>query len=365
MAPERARRRDLTAHESASHAARALRGVPWTLLAYAFSRGITLLGTLVLARLLDPSDFGVVLSGMVVVSALNILSEGGFGGSLVVREDVDDTVLGTTLVCMLGTACVATGLCAAASPLLAEFFGAPRLVDVMPFLALTIIPSTLGYFYIGVLLREMHFDRRFWGQLAMAVFYVGVAVPAALLGAGIWSLVAGLAAGQIAFALVLFSVSTSRPRPHFALARLRETLRHARGFVAGTLTEFGGNNVHLVAVSSMLGSTAMGVYSLAYRFTELPALGLARPIAEATFPAVARMRDAREHRGAMLITSLTYLGLVGLPFLRRDRGSRAGVRRDAARSGMGGHGAAAADARGVGCRRDDGRRTAPVRGRHG
>jgi lipopolysaccharide exporter len=305
----------LTANESASNAARALRGVPWTLVAYAFSRGTTLLGTLVLARLLDPSDFGVVLSGMVVVYALNLISEGGFGGSLVVREDVDDTVLGTILVCMLGTACLSAGLCAAASPLLADFFGAPRLVDVMPFLALTIIPSTLGYFYIGLLLREMHFDQRFWGQLAMGIVYVGVAVPAALLGAGIWSLVAGTAAGQIAFALVLFSLSTSRPRPNFALTPLRETLLHARGFVAGNLTEFGGNNVHFLAVSSTLGSAAMGAYSMSYRLTELPALGLARPIAEATFPAVARMREAREHRGVMLITSLTYLGLVGMPFL--------------------------------------------------
>jgi O-antigen/teichoic acid export membrane protein len=302
----------LTAHESS---ARALRGVPWTLVAYAFSRGTTVLGTLVLAHLLDPSDFGVVMSGMVVIFALNILSEGGFGGSLVVREDVDDTVLGTILVCMLGTACLAAALCAAAAPLIADIFGAPRLVEVMPFLALTIIPSTLGYFYIGLLLREMHFDRRFWGQLAMAVVYVAVAVPAALFGAGMWSLVAGIAAGQVAFALVLFSLSTSRPRPNFAPTRLRETFRHARGFIAGTLTEFGGNNVHFVAVSSTLGSAAMGVYSMAYRFTELPALALARPIAEATFPAVARMRDAREHRGAMLITSLTYLSLIGLPLL--------------------------------------------------
>ena len=309
------RETDLTGSEPGSHAARALRGVPWTLLAYALSRGLTLAGTLVLARLLSPADFGVVVTGMIVIFALNIISEGGFGGSLVVREDVDDTVLGTIMVCMMGTAVLAAGLCAAASPLLADFFGAPRLVDVMPFLALTVIPSTLGYFYIGVLQREMHFDRRFWGQLAMAVFYVGVALPAAALGAGVWSLVAGFAAGQTAFALVLWRLSTSRPRPHFAFARLRESFRHARGFVAETLTEFGGNNVHFVAVSSVLGTSAMGLYSMAYRFTELPALGLARPIAEATFPAVARMRSEREQRGTMLVTSLTYLCLIGLPFL--------------------------------------------------
>ena len=194
-------------------------------------------------------------------------------------------------------------------------FDAPRLNEVMPFLALTVIPSTLGYFYIGILQREMHFERRFWGQLAMAVFYVGVAVPAAAFGAGIWSLVAGFAAGQIAFALVLWRLSTSRPKPHFAFARLRESFRHARGFVAETLTEFAGNNIHFVVVSSMLGTTVMGAYSMGYRLAEIPAMGFARPIAEATFPAVARMGDEQERRSSMLVTSLTYLCLIGLPFL--------------------------------------------------
>ena len=309
------REHGLNGDQPGSHAARALRGVPWTLLAYAFSRGLTLIGTLALARLLDPADFGVVITGMVLIFALNIISEGGFGGSLVVREDVDDQVLGTILVCMVGTAVVAAAICAAASPLLAWVFDAPRLNEVMPFLALTVIPSTLGYFYIGILQREMHFERRFWGQLAMAVFYVGVAVPAAAFGAGIWSLVAGFAAGQIAFALVLWRLSTSRPKPHFAFARLRESFRHARGFVAETLTEFAGNNIHFVVVSSMLGTTVMGAYSMGYRLAEIPAMGFARPIAEATFPAVARMGDERERRSSMLVTSLTYLCLIGLPFL--------------------------------------------------
>ncbi len=294
---------------------RALRGVPWSLLGYASSRAISLLGTLVLARLLSPSDFGVVLTGMVVVFALNILSEGGFGAAIMLREELDDRYLGTLFTLMALTGVTLAALAAACSGLLADLFGLPRLAEVMPFLAVAVIFATIAYFYMGLLQRELQFSRRFLGQLALAVTYVAVAVPAALLGAGIWSLVAGMVCGNVAFALTLWRLARTPVRPAFNRADASEAYRVARPFVTQASTEFLNGNIHFIAVSGVLGARAMGLYSMAFRLTELPAIGVATPVAVTTFPAFARMDRGDSERPRAFVTSFVYVLLVALPLM--------------------------------------------------
>ena len=131
-------------------------------------------------------------------------------------------------------------------------------------------------------------------------------------GAGIWSLVAASPRADRVRAGAL-QLSASRPRP-ISLSALREPLRHARGFVAGTLTEFGSNNVHFVAVSSMLGTTPWAFTRWAIGSPSCRRWARA-PDRRGHLSGRRRMGDEREHRGSMLITSLTYLCLVGLPFL--------------------------------------------------
>ena len=85
-------------------AARALKGVPWTLAAFSLSRGFQLIGTLVIARLVPPREIGVVLTGLVVVNALNLLSDNGLSISLLMREKVDRRLADTVFTLMLGIA---------------------------------------------------------------------------------------------------------------------------------------------------------------------------------------------------------------------------------------------------------------------
>ena len=69
---------------------KAVRGVSWTLISYAFNRGITLATTLVLARLLVPADFGVVALASVVIGIVGLFKDLGLGGALIVRQDLDE-----------------------------------------------------------------------------------------------------------------------------------------------------------------------------------------------------------------------------------------------------------------------------------
>lgn len=293
--------------------ARALRGVPWSVLAYAATRGVSLLGTLALARLLAPGDLGVFFTGMVVIAVANLVSDTGLGAALVVRDEVGPRLLGTAFVCMVGVASVLAVAIAVGAGLIADAFDTPRLGDVLPYLAVTAVFTTGGYFFLTVLQRELLFQRRFAGQIAQAVAYVAVAVPAAIAGAGIWSLVAGMVAGSVLSAIVLWRVTPGRVRPTFDLGSARLLYREARPFLSQAASSFVGYNLHLVAVASVLGPRVMGVYSLSFRLAELPHLAITTPVSQATFPAFARLRSESERRKAALLTSVQYVSLLAFP----------------------------------------------------
>lgn len=303
-------------HEPPTLATKALRGVPLSIAAYVAGRGLSVVGTIVLARLLAPEDIGLVLTGVLVNIAVSTLTDGGFGLTLVVLPDLDNRMIGTVLTCVLAMSALITGAVVAGSGVVATAFDQPRLEEIMPWLALAIPFSTLSWFFSNLLQRDLYFGRRFAGQFALAAGYVGVAIPAALAGAGIWALVAGQLTGAVLSALVGWAVTPRRVRPRFDPTSAREAFRTSRAYLGQGIVSFLSENLHLVAVAGLLGARPMALYSMSYRLTELPTKALAHPVSQATFPAFAHMasQEDEQRRRAMLI-SLRYVALAGLPLL--------------------------------------------------
>ena len=290
----------------------ALRGVPWTVVSFALSRGTQLIGTIVIARLVPPAQIGVVLTGLVVVNTFNLLADNGLSISLVVREERDDRLTATVLTLMVSFALVGVAIAVSLAHPISGLFGSPKLAEVLPLLSLTIVTSTIVWLITNLLQREMLWRQRFAGQFALAVGYVAVAVPCAALGAGLWSMVAGqLAAGLLATA-VLWRAYPFPLRFGFDRGLARRALADSRAFVSQSMSSFMIENLHYIAVSAILGPESMALYSMSCRLTELPNRAVAGPVSEAAFPAYVRLRDEPQRRAATLATSLRYVTLATL-----------------------------------------------------
>jgi O-antigen/teichoic acid export membrane protein len=298
--------------EASSVGTQALRGVPWTIVSFALSRGTQLLGTLVIARLLHPAEIGVVLTGLVVINTFNLLADNGLSISLVVRDERDDRLTGTVLSLMVGFALIGVLVVNVLAGPIANLFGSPKLSEVLPLLSLTIVTSSIVWLLTNLLQREMLWRERFMGQFTLSATYVLVAVPCAALGAGVWSMVAGQIASGVLAAAVLWSVYPHPLRPLFDRVLARRALSESRSFISQSSTSFMIENLHFVAVSAVLGSAPMALYSMSCRLTELPNRAIAAPVSEAAFPAYVRLREHAERRAQALVTSLRYVSLATL-----------------------------------------------------
>jgi O-antigen/teichoic acid export membrane protein len=293
--------------------AEAVRGVPWTLLTYAATRAVTILTTLVLARMLAPSDLGLFAMATLGMELLSVFSGLWLTAGVIVRPDLSERGQGTVLTLVLAAGAAMGVALVAAAPALAAFFGEPRLTEMVPLLAVVLLFSGVNWFYETVLQRELAFRRRFVCQVVRTLAFAAVALTLAALGAGVWSLVLGYVAGHAANGLALLALTPQRVRPAFDPPEARRTVRAGRGFLGQDLADFLSENADYLAIGRILGPAQLGVYSMAYRQATLPHYAIAEPVGKVTFPAFARMRHRGEDVASAFLGVLRMIALVVCP----------------------------------------------------
>jgi lipopolysaccharide exporter len=292
---------------------RAAREVPWALLTYAAGRGINILTTIALARLVTPHEFGLVALAALTIQTISLFNDLGLGGALITRRELDSRALGTMLTLMVGMHALMTLVIVAAAPLAAALFREPRLTGILLALAGTVVLAGVSWFQDALLQRQLRFRRRFVAQMLNSGTYMVVALALAFAGAGVWSIVVGQLAGLLVYSIALFFLAPLRVRPVFDRAEARAAFAASRGFMLQGALDFLRRNVDYVAVGRFLGARQLGFYSMAYRLGELPYYAIADPVARVSFPAFARMHHAEEDLRPAYLTTLRLVALVACP----------------------------------------------------
>ena len=292
---------------------KARRSIPVSLLSYASNQGLRLASTVVLARILVPSDFGLFALTSLAISLLSIFNDFGVGPALVVARELDRRTRATALTLMIGSSLLLAGVLVALSPLVADVFGEDRLDELLLVVAGSLFLSGPIWFHETMLQRELEFVKRFATKLVQTLTYIGVAITLAILDQGVWSLVIGHVAGYVAYLAALIVVSEERVRPGWDRDAARRLTGSGRGFLAQDALEYAQQQSDAVAVGGMLGAGPLGLYGMAYRFGELTYIGVAEPITQVTFPAFTRMRERGEDWRGSFRSVLRLVALATFP----------------------------------------------------
>jgi PST family polysaccharide transporter len=293
---------------------KALRGVPWTLLAYIGSRAVTLVSTLVLARILVPADFGLVALAIMLTSFLAWFGNLGFAKTLILRQDLDRRGQGTLLTLTMASSVLAALLGIGLAPVAANAFDEPRLSGILMALSGALLLSGFASFYEALLRRELEFRRRFVAYALQSVSGAAISISLAATGTGVWSLVAGQVVGYAALALTMAALAPYRVRPRYQRKTVPTLVRESGGFITQGITIFIRSNTDTVAVARAFGAAQLGFYSMAYRLGDLSYWAIAGPVADVSFPAFARARQRGEDIRGGFLSVLRMMALVGVPF---------------------------------------------------
>lgn len=293
-------------------------GLFWVALAQVVSRGLAFVTLLILAKLVAPSMFGLVGMAMVALNALALFQDIGFESALIYRRKALDEASHTAFVTVILSSLLLTVLAVAAAPLVGRFFREEAVVPVMRVLALTILISSVGRVPLVLLSRELDFRRRIFPELAASIIASVAAIVLALRGFGVWSLVwREMLRVTLASVLVWF-VSSYRPRWQFNLPAARELFGYGKHIVSSQTLIFLITNVDNAIIGRYVGDAALGFYQFAYNTSNQPATQITGVLTQVMFPVFSKMADgdpaqARIMRARYYLTTVRYVTWITTP----------------------------------------------------
>ncbi|MFH1085737.1 MAG: oligosaccharide flippase family protein, partial [Chloroflexota bacterium] len=251
-------------------------GLFWLTVASIASRGLGLLRKLVLARLLVPGDFGLVGYASLIIGILGLFTEMGFSSALIYRQDDVDEAANTIFILIIASSVLLYGLAWVSAPWVAGFFRNAALVSVLRVLSISLVISSVSQVPLTLMARGMGFKAKVLPEIAGGLVGSSISVALALMGHGVWAIIYGQLITSLIISILVWFFCPWRPRLRLDLRLLRQLWDYGRHIVGSQVMVFLITNVDDAFVGRFKGDEGLGLYSLAYDLSNLPATHLSR-----------------------------------------------------------------------------------------
>jgi O-antigen/teichoic acid export membrane protein len=293
---------------------RILRNTGWVAVSLGAKQVGSMLALIVLARILEPNDFGLVTLAWGVLYFIEQIQETGMGSALIYRRRDVEAAAATVLIYAPFLSVLGYIVVFAVSPLAARFFHAPDLVDVLRVMGLVLLLRGLGVVPGAILERSLDFRSRTIAEVVASFVQIAVFLGLAVGGFGVWSLVIGNLASQATQTTLYWLFVPWRPSPRqWSRTVLRELVRYGR-FVGGAnvLTVL-SNTLDNIVVGRVLGTFSVGLYNLAYRLADFPVTVVGFVVGRTMFSVYSTLQDDLDAFRHAYVRNLQRIALLSLP----------------------------------------------------
>lgn len=266
MTDERAAKLTVSAGSEAPRAAF------WSLVEVSFRHGGQLIVALVLARILSPADFGRVGMLLVITSISALFIDAGLGSALVQKQTVSRDDESSAFWFGVFAASGFWLIIFLTAPWIAAAFAEPKLAILLPFMALTLPLTAFAIVPDALLARELRFDQRARIEALSAIVSTAFSVLLAVLGFGVWALIAQAISFSACRSGGCWTVSGWRPIVRFRWKSLQELWKFGGNLMIAGLLDVVSLRLQSALIGRLYGSSALGLYTIAHTSFQGPVL---------------------------------------------------------------------------------------------
>ena len=289
------------------------RGALWGVIAQVTQQVLSVVATMVLARLLTPADFGVVTASVTVLQFAQLALALGWGAAIVRRREVDDAYLSTIFWVVTGMGTALGAAMVAGAPLLAGLVGISSAAPYLAVLGLSCMPAAALVVPHSILQRRLQLQATHVASIISFAVYAVVQVTLALLGAGAWAIVVGMVVQSFVQLAGLCIAARWLPRPIFRRKLIVEDFRLAGGLLFNNSLTYGVRNADYLIVGRQLGAAALGSYYVAYVLPQILRLRVTWAAGSVVFPVLARSQSDPQRTQQVYVHTHLLLAWVGFP----------------------------------------------------
>lgn len=265
---------------------------------------VSTLVTIVLARLLDPTHYGIISIVTVFISFCNVFVTSGMGSAIVQKKEVDERDYNTAFLISLTIAIVLYIALFLLAPYIAQFYGMKELKWVLRVMALRLPLASVNSIQQAHVQRAMQFKRFFIATLFGTVLSGFVGIALALKGFGVWALVAQYLTNTTVDTIVLIFVEKWIPKFQFSVEKAKSIYSFGWKVLATDLVYTAEEDIRSLIVGKVFGSADLAYYDQGKKYPSILVNNLNSAINKVMLPAYSRSQDNLENLKKMLRKSI-------------------------------------------------------------
>ncbi|VGO21028.1 Teichuronic acid biosynthesis protein TuaB [Pontiella sulfatireligans] len=269
----------------------ALHGAFWSFAERFGQQGIQFVIGIVLARLLEPKDFGVLGMIMIFFALAESVVDSGFGQALIQKQDASRTDESTIFWFNLLLGLFMAGALFLAAPWISSFYGLPLLKLVTQAYALNLLINSFGIVQNALLIKDLAFKRRMVAVLASMLISGLVGIFLAIQGFGVWALVVQSLVMNATRTVGLWMVHSWRPLFVFSTTSLRRLWKFGSHLLFAGLSNTIFDNIYLVIIGRVYSASDLGFYQRSKQLVMLTSYSLSQVISQVNFPLISRIQN--------------------------------------------------------------------------
>ncbi|MFW9780567.1 MAG: MOP flippase family protein [Candidatus Heimdallarchaeota archaeon] len=269
--------------------------------------------SIILARLLFPTDYGLMAMAMIFMQFFHHFREFSIGGAIVQKKEIDNLCINSAFWFLCFTGLVAFALIFLSSDFIGMFFKENRLPEILIVLGLTLILSSLTSVPISLLSKELHFDKVALARTFSIVTMGLVSVLFAYLGHGVWSLVYGAITRNLILTVLSFYFARWKPGFEYSFESIKPLFSFGIPMTGAKFLTYLIQNADYFIVGKFLGGELLGLYYMAFNLSSKPIGQVAFLINEVNYPVFSKLQDSMDELKNHFLTSTRYLTLIVFP----------------------------------------------------
>jgi len=247
--------------------------------------------SIILARLLDPAEFGLLGMLAIFTSVAQSILDSGFGSALIQKKNASQTDSSSIFYFNLFIGILLSALYFFLAPFVADFYQQPILKPITRVLSLTLIINAFSLVQLSMLRKNMNFKNHFYVSL-LAVIVSGVfSIIAAYRGLGVWSLVIQSISHSLTQAVSLWVLSKWRPIGHFSLSSLKTMFSFGSRLLIAGLLETVFKNLYQTFIGRVYSPSDVGYYSRASTMESAASQATSMAVGQVIFSAFSPYQD--------------------------------------------------------------------------
>lgn len=281
---------------------------------------VTLIVSIVLARILTPSDFGTVSLIMVFTTILQVFVDSGLGTALIQKKDADDLDFSSVFYFNFAICLILYLGMFIASPFIAKFYKDISLTPIIRVISLTIVMSGVKGIQQSYVSRNMLFKKFFFATLGGTLFSAVLGIGMAYAGFGVWSIVAQQLSNTAIDTLILWITVDWRPKRMFSWQRLKSLLSYGWKLLVSSLLDTIYNNLRNLIIGKIYTSSDLAYYNQGDKFPKVIVMNINASIDSVLLPSMSGEQENKERVKSMTrraIKTSTYIMaplMIGLLF---------------------------------------------------